>query len=415
MPMPMICRTSPKVFLRGLLFSLSFLLMQPFQAQQLVPLSPWWVATVDDATQKIVLRWAPCPDTAILGYHICTGSPCIDYDTVFGRLDTTFFCLDHDPLEAHTYRLHVFNSAHAASPLTPYFGNIVLHGEMPLCASSVTARWNPYVGFPTGVDSYQLMVKLSPQHTDFEVCYTTDSVGPLQHTFDIPESTTQVELKVLAISHVGSTLAEPLVSVSNRLALHRQSVASSRYLDITSVCYDSILMRNVVSVVYDTDFLSADYTLWRSVDASPWSEVTTIVPPDTVCFDNGINPHDSLFCYKLSVSDACGLNEKFSDTLCMVIPDPPQPAIAIPNVLKIGDSLNGLFCPRIRGLRGTLYDLTIYNRLGLQIFHTTDPNECWDPAAYNPPLSQGSYAYRLRCQFNDLNIKTYTGTILILK
>ena len=389
--------------------------LSPAAQPRPVPLSPWWMVSVDEATQQIFIQWAPCPDSATMGYHICTGRPCVDYDTIFGRLDTTYRCLDHSPLERHTYRLHVFDTARSASPLTPYFCNMVLSADMKPCASSATLSWSPYEGMPAGLDKYQLLARFIPLQDDYSVVYTTDSAGPLRHTIDIPESATQAVFKVQAIGRIGGNVTQRLVSESNRLDLRRQTADTARFLEILSVCYDSIFMRNIITVRYDTAFHASPYTVWHSVNGDPWHMVTSLFSPDTVCVDPGINPHDSLHCYRISVHDACGLNDKYSDTLCRLIPEPPQPAVAIPNVIKVGDSVNGLFCPRVRGLMGTVYELTIFNRLGLQIFHTTDPTACWDPMAHDPDISQGSYAYRLRCQFNDTMIKTYTGTVLVLR
>ena len=61
-----------------------------------------WVATVDETSRQIVLSWTPSADTQAMGYHICTGNPCLDYDTVFGRSSDSYVCQDHDPLLRHT-------------------------------------------------------------------------------------------------------------------------------------------------------------------------------------------------------------------------------------------------------------------------------------------------------------------------
>ena len=85
--------------------------------------------------------------------------------------------------------------------------------------------------------------------------------------------------------------------------------------------------------------------------------------------------------------------------------------MAVPNIIICGDSRNGTFLPRIQGLKGDIYELTIYNRMGQQVFHTEDPVEAWQPVSE----PQGAYAYVLRLRFEDLTIHTYTGVITLVK
>ena len=113
------------------------------------------------------------------------------------------------------------------------------------------------------------------------------------------------------------------------------------------------------------------------------------------------------------MTDACGLNERFSATRCLVVPDPPEPAAALPNAVVAGDEgPNGVFLPRVRGMMGDLYELYIYDRRGRLIYQTTDPAAGWRPAADTP---QGAYAYALRLRYNNNDIATYTGTITVIK
>lgn len=383
----------------------------PAIGQDPVALCSDWVATVDGPTQQIVLRWRPTDDTMAMGYHICTGTPCLDYDTVFGRFDTSYVCADHDPLTPHTYRLHVFDSAYNVSALTPSFGNMVLSADVPQCETSVQMQWTPYTGMPTGLYRYSLMVWLEPFSDDYSEHYYTDSAGTRSFRFILPEGTTRVHAKVLAISN-----SRTIISQSNIVSVERLTVDSARFVEISDVVYDSVGTRVNLRFHVDTSYHVDSYTLWRSVDGSPWARIATIAPDGEfpVYEDRDINPYDSLHCYQLSVSDACGMNEKYSETRCVVVPDPPPPAIAIPNAIKAGDPDNGIFCPRVRGLKGNLYELNIYNRSGSLIFTTTDPARGWDPNA-EPRAPQGVYAYHLRLRFNDNRIKTYAGSILVIR
>lgn len=403
--------------MRRCLVSLALLLVLPlFNLRGQEPVAPVtdWLATVDEASQQIVLSWRPSADTAAMGYHICSGMPCLDYDTVFGRLDTTYRCLDHSATERHTYRIHVFDSAYNVSSLTPSFGNIVLTADVPRCATQVTASWTPYEGMPGGVDRYCLLVRLEPYDDQYVPYTVSDALGPFSHTFSIDEGTTRVWLKVQAIGPGGSLDHQPLVSTSNIVAVERHTVDTAAFLDILSLQYDSIDTRNLLSFNIDTSFHADHYTLWRRVDRQPWDSIAALVfdEPPFQYADLTVNPYDSLHCYRLSVRDACGLNPRFSDSLCIVVPTPPEPAQAIPNIVVVGDADNGVFRPRLRGLKGDLYELYIYNRNGLLVYSSTDPLDGWTPTASTP---QGAYAYALRVRFNNNRIKIYTGSVLVIK
>ncbi len=375
------------------------------RAQEPVAPCTDWLATVDEATQHIVLSWRPSPDTATLGYHICTGTPCLDYDTVFGRLDTTYVALDHSPLEAHTYRLHVFDTAYNVSSLTERFGNMVLHASQPECESTVVASWSPYRGMPGGVAEYSLMMRLEPVDDDYRQYYRTDSSGTASFSYELPSWVTRVHVKVQARNRSGS-----LVSQSNVVSFERQTVDTAAFLEITHVAYDSLAGGVHMAFNIDTAYHSAyHYTLWRSIDHRPWAVIDTGVWGSYT--DRDINLFDSLYCYQLSVFDACGINEKFSPTACTVVPDPPQPEVFIPNIIILGDATNGSFLPLATGLAGDIYELTIYDRNGLQVFATTDPAEAWTPSSGFP---QGAYVYVLRVRFATGIVQSYVGSVILV-
>ena len=369
-----------------------------------------WLATVVE--NQIVLTWTPSTDTRAMGYHICTGNPCLDYDTVFGRNSSSLFCPDHNPLEQHTYRIHVFDSTYNVSSLTPSFGNIVLSADVPQCSSEVTASWTPYIGMPGGVAVYQLWVKLEPFEDEYSLFYSIDSAGPQTYRFDLAENITRVWLKVHAVGFSDTVTGGRLVSQSNIVAVERLTIDSAAFLHISSIEYDSINTSINLSFDTDTSYHTDHYTLWRSIDGSPWREIAFLPTPIGSYTDYDINPFDSLHCYRLSVTDACDMNEKFSATRYVVVPDPPPPAAAIPNTVIVDDPQNGTFLPRLRGLKGDLFEMHIYNRQVMLVYSTTDPSAGWCPSSATP---QGAYTYAIRCRYNNNVIKTHTGTILVIK
>lgn len=379
-------------------------------AQDVAPVTEW-MATVDSATQQIMLRWQPSDEISTMGYHICTGDPCLGYDTVFGRFSTSYTCVDHDPLEQHTYRLHVFDSSYNTSYLTPFFGNVVLKAEVPECETMVRCHWTPCEGFPRpgGYEQpfYQLEILREPYDTVFTGLTGRNEGEPLEYTFDLPESVTRVWLRVV----VGISNDYFFRSESNIVMVERRTIDTASVVAISEIDYDSL--RTVVNLTCEVD-TAFEYTLYRSIDGKPWQRVDSFRPKQNPYryTDRDVNPYDSLYSYRLEVFDACGMNPRYSNTACVVVPDPVEPAAAFPNIIIIGSGDNGTFLPRLRGLKGDLYELHIYNRQGLLVFHTTDPDDGWIPASSIP---QGAYTYALRCRFNDNRVKVFLGTITVIK
>ena len=409
--MPPSARRFPKG-LGVLLLLLALAFPAAMQAQSSDPVAPVtdWLASVDEASQQIVLSWRPSADTSAVGYCICSGVPCHFYDSIYGRLDTVYRCLDHPATEPHTYRVHVFDADSNTSSLTPSFGNVVLSADVPRCSTVVTASWTPYVGMPSGVQRYRLLVRIEPFDDDYSALFTADSTGPLSHSFEIGEGATRVWLKVEAAGFG----AQPLVSLSNVVSVERQTVDTAAFMDILAVEYDSIGICNTVTFDIDTAYHASCYTLWRAIDNRPPDSLASLsfsAPPFRYT-DTDVNPYDSLYCYRLSVLDACGLNPRYTDWRCVDMPTPPEPDWAIPNVIIAGSDANGTFQPRLQGLKGDLYELFIYNRNGLLVFSTDDPLVGWTPS---PSTPQGAYAYALRCRFNDNRIKIFTGSVLLVR
>ena len=392
-------------YVHNMMLSAALLLPLAVAAQETVAPCTDWLATVDETSGLIVLRWRPSADSAAMGYHICTGTPCLDYDTVFGRLDTSYVCLDHSPLEEHTYRLHVFDTAYNVSSLTEAFGNMVLQAEVPECDPMVNVEWTPYRGMPGGVARYDLLMLTEPLDSVYSVQYYTGQQGPTSYSFQMPVEATRVHIKVQAVNGDGT-----LVSQSNVVSVDRRTVDTAAFVEIVHVGYDTLMHSVQLDFNIDTAYHAADhYTLWRSVDYSPWRVLDN---GNWLHYaDSDVNLYDSLYCYQLSVYDGCGLNEKFSATACPVVPDPPQPGVYVPNIVIVGSEVCGLFLPVVAGL-DDLYELNVFNRNGIQVFATDVATEGWRPSASVP---QGAYTYVLRVRYVSGVVQSYVGTVLVIK
>ena len=74
-----------------------------------------------------------------------------------------------------------------------------------------------------------------------------------------------------------------------------------------------------------------------------------------------------------------------------------------------GDGINDLFAPLVKGARQ--YDLSIYDRYGREIFHTTDPKGTWDGSGY----PQGLFSYKVDIAEYGTHRQEYIGHISLLR
>ena len=381
------------------------------------------LCSVDTLARQIVLSWYPSPDTDVMGYYICMGSPCRDYDTVWGRLNTSYRCLE--PLNDSTrlsFRILAFDSCHQASSLTDYYYNPVLYLSSEPCSRQLHCSWTPYVNMPDSVAAYRLFYRLND---DSWHCHTVNSQGPFQ--FD-------TLLDDLAVSRVTAYLC-----VSNTPdSLHAYSLVkqfdfqygdTARYLRVSQpqlvdgLCLSDPFGPSIALVVeVDTLFTGSQILLYRAVgDDGPFSLLDDLQrpldpPAATLGFtDCDISRTAGSYRYFAAASDVCQQRYVYSDTVQLLLPHFDDPAAYFPNAIIYGDPVRGAFCPLFVSSLSVGYSLSIFNRWGECLFHSTDPESCWRGAALDgSPLQQGVYVYRAHCHFADGSEHTYVGTIFLI-
>ena len=91
-------------------------------------------------------------------------------------------------------------------------------------------------------------------------------------------------------------------------------------------------------------------------------------------------------------------------------------SIYVPNAFTPnGDNYNNLFLPVILGSQK--YEMWIYDRWGMQLWHSTDPGKGWDGRVEGKPeiVQQDVYVWLIRVT-DILNKKhRYVGSVTIVK
>jgi gliding motility-associated-like protein len=79
-----------------------------------------------------------------------------------------------------------------------------------------------------------------------------------------------------------------------------------------------------------------------------------------------------------------------------------------------GDGLNDVF--RITKLKyQKLVDFRIYNRWGLEVFQTSNPEVGWDGTYHGVPQDMGVYSYQIIVGMTGGDNKTYKGTVTLIR
>lgn len=371
------------------------------------------VATVDEPSQQIHLSWHESPDDDIMGYYLCTGSPCLDYDTVWGRHNTSYVCQDLLPTEPHEFRILAFDSCFKASPLTEPYNNIVLTVEGGACSRLITASWRAYRGMPQGVGRYTLFYANDGANTEFQPIATFDTTQTLSFSWQVPDTIFHFRMKVVA-----ENVPQTLQSVSNIVHIDIVIADTAEFIEVSSVAHNTLSGCVDLAFRVDPNFRATDYNLYRREGEGAWHLLAQLPNEgvEQLAYSDCFLPTSDTVChYRLSVFDSCYLYEKFSATASVLLPSDSESSLFLPNVFVPNDPNNALFCPIGSYLDSEVYEFDIYNRMGLLVFSSSRLGECWDGTYCGNPVPQGAYVYRIRYRTNQNREKIVVGTVLLLR
>ena len=367
----------------------------------------------DNPAEHILLSWYASPDTDVMGYYICMGNPCRDFDTVWGRTNTSYHCdTAVNPHEEHSFRVLAFDSCFQASPLTPYYHNPVLHLTAAPCARTVHAEWNRYINMPDSVATYILWYRLVGRDstTLLHKGFRADAC-PFAYDLEVPDlDILAVEAQVSAIDPHDTLSAN---STWERLVFDRGDTAA--YARIASAVYDETLPAVHLTFDIDSAFAGTEYRLLRSSATDTAFSLVALLPSPAPYTDLDINRTVPYYTYCLEVPDLCRQRTTRSDTLGVSLPPVKDITAFFPNIIRPDDPDNGLFCPHYLSPLAPGYSLDIFNRMGVHLFHTETLADCWDGTANGIPLPQGTYVYRAHVRYADGSDKTYIGNITVIR
>lgn len=124
-------------------------------------------------------------------------------------------------------------------------------------------------------------------------------------------------------------------------------------------------------------------------------------------------PDTGIYCATLTVTNLHGCTD--SITHCLVVYD--QYTLYIPDAFSPnGDGLNDIFLPKGEGIKK--YELYIFDRWGMKIYHTTDITKGWDGVVgggSGPVSQEDTYVYMIKVTDNLNDQHTYIGKLTLIR
>ena len=96
------------------------------------------------------------------------------------------------------------------------------------------------------------------------------------------------------------------------------------------------------------------------------------------------------------------------------IPPKPQPILFVPNCFTPLQTTNNLFI--VKGINISSFEIYIYNRWGMLVWHSTDINESWNGRHKETLCPQGTYTYIINYTgSSDTGRQQQVGTVTIIR
>lgn len=259
------------------------------------------VLSVNPQTGSIELHWLPSPDADIMGYFLCEGYPCMDFDTVWGQWSTDYVCPQLSTQEVHRFRISAFDSCFTASTYTDVMCNMVLSHEVDACAFQIMLHWTPYEGMPGGVDRYRV------------VWFGTDGS---EHNLAVVGGAATCEAVIVppvsegsfSIAVVAEDASRELRSYSNRDTIDMNDLRLQQHMVLlgASVCDDDESVLLMMQV--DEATPQEHYRLYRVAAGGKKQAVATLSATSVgqqTYIDRSAHPASSSYLYSLEPDDDC--------------------------------------------------------------------------------------------------------------
>jgi hypothetical protein len=201
------------------------------------------------------------------------------------------------------------------------------------------------------------------------------------------------------------------------------AVDSCQHLSKTSNTARTMLLRTSSLGEFSNNLVWNDYEDWtgtlalhRSINGQ-WEQAPVVtLPYGTNTYTDDISAYlssDGIFCYYVEAVRTGSTASSLSNVECVR----KEAKVYVPNAFMPESEIeaNRTFKPVNVYIDSRDYNLSIYNRVGVKVFETGDPNRGWDGQYSGEPQPIGIYAYIIRFRAADGSTFVKTGSITLLR
>ncbi|GAB2773759.1 hypothetical protein GCM10027275_15950 [Rhabdobacter roseus] len=243
----------------------------------------------------------------------------------------------------------------------------------------------------------------NPLKLEVELLRLTDG-GTFESTGRTSKQETE-QIRVL-VDSLKSTCFKVQATESCLAPLYQSEVLCSAPLQLTAQPTGNQLSWRIAQ-------LPAGAKVTLEKDRTAWRDVTSLGAQATALDDNLTCGREH--CYRIKISTATGTFmslERCRHTpaeLCGVLSPLYIPDAFSPN----GDGINDVL--QLKGEVGSDFQMTIFDKWGTVVFHTTTLSATWDGTLNNVSLPPGQYPYVIKLQDSRGKVSRRTGAVLLMR
>ena len=150
------------------------------------------------------------------------------------------------------------------------------------------------------------------------------------------------------------------------------------------------------------------YRRWQIAESDPMAQ-QRMVTDDSIVWHTASANSDSIVA-TLFITDVNGCDDSTERSVPI-----QRGELWVPNAFTPDGNDNTLF--KVGAVNVTFYEISIYNRGGLLVYHSTDVNESWDGTHKGQKCVEGSYVYVIVYQTKSNTRKTLkkVGSVLLIR
>ena len=154
--------------------------------------------------------------------------------------------------------------------------------------------------------------------------------------------------------------------------------------------------------------------LMQQADATTWTLVANTVATEAVVDIDGMHAGGSCR-FKVVAAESSASRYQQGDTLqSAVFSHSPHVTLWMPNAFTPTESTNNLFGPCFQAIDANGYEFHIFNRQGLVVFSSRNPEERWDGRREGLLMPAGSYVYYITFRQGDGTVQQLKGTVTLI-